>query len=399
MIEPKEALDRLRHANLLPPSAVLDDEELAASVAECERRVAVERGNATPETPRTEEYLRPVPGSRPRWRPALVFSVAVASLVVLVGAVALLTGSDSLVLEPDVANTSPPTTSGIVGSVAYVDGLVYYEDADRTLQTSVFFPAEGDGPWPVVVVFHEYQRRGQERALSRRIAERGAVAFAPVWVDEYARSASEYLTGTMWERAACAVGYAQAQADSYGGDPVRTAVVGDGGGEHPAAWVALGLADTRDCADPIRFQPTGFAAGSSQWFFQQRQFDSAFTAEDSVAVDTVDRFFNPSRWSPAQDLSVFLWATAFSGNSNEIDDPPSADSWIWTRDPDGDIVEDLAAVEAFDDGLLTFSDNSRLMELRMLQAGIDVSYYESDANGYSLDDNAFESIWQLMAGR
>ena len=399
MIDSKDALNRLQRANLLPPGAVLEHEELAASVAECERRVARERGAAGTAGRRTEESLRPVPGSRPRWRPALVFSLAFLALVVLVGTVALLTGSDSLVLEPDVANTSPPTTSGMIGNVAYIDRLVYYEDVDRTLHTAVYFPAEGDGPWPVVIVYSEHRRRAQDQALARRIAERGAVAFAPVWVDEYAATATEYLAGAMWERAACVVGYAQAQADSYGGDPVRTTVVGAAGGEHPAAWVALGLADSSICAEPILYQPSGLVAGLSQWLFQEEQFDPAYAAEDSVAIDTVDRFFSPERWNPADELSVFLWATAWSDNSNQIEDPPSVDSWVWSRDPDGDIVEDLAAVGAFADGLITYGDNARLMELRMLQAGIDVTYSESDAAGYSLDDSVFESLWQLVTGR
>ena len=129
-------------------------------------------------------------------------------------------------------------------------------------------------------------------------------------------------------------------------------------------------------------------------------FDPAFVTDGGVpGAETVDRFFNPARWELAEDLSVFLWSTAWPGNSKRIDDPPGLDSWVWTRDPDGDIVEDLAAVDAFDGALITFSDNTRLMNLRMTQAGVDVSYYESDAAGFSLDDNAFESIWRLVAAR
>ncbi|MDJ0662909.1 MAG: hypothetical protein QNJ75_00015 [Acidimicrobiia bacterium] len=437
MIEPKDALSRLRSANLLPPGDELNEAERAAVVAECEQRVAVERGTAAPEMGRAGESLRPVSGGRWRWRPALVFSVAFVAVLAVAAVFALLNDSGGLILEPDVANTppttsaitdgvadpspttsatsddvspttsaisddvadAPPTPSGMVGDVAYINELVYYEDADRTLETSVFFPAEGDGPWPVVVVYSEYRRRAQEWTLARRIAERGAVVFSASWVDEYPASASEYLTGTMWERAACAVSYAQAQAGSYGGDPGRTTVVGDGGGEHPAAWVALGLADTSNCADPILYQPTGLAAGHSQWFFQEQQFDSAFASDDSGAVDTVDRFFNPERWEAAGDLSAFLWSTAYSGNANEINDPPSEESWIWSRDPDGDLVADLASVDAFDDGLITFRDNARLMNSRMIQSGVDVAHYESDNLGWGLDEIAFEGIWQVVAGR
>jgi hypothetical protein len=402
MTDPNNALDRLRRANLVHTTATFDNEELAAVVDECERRVASERGAAPGRGAGTGETLRPVSVPRQRWRPVLVFSLAFATLVVVVGAVALFVGSDGLVPEPDVVSDEPTTTVAIstIGGVASVDHLEYYSDAERTLEASVFFPAEGHGPWPVVVVYSEFGINAQERDLSRRIADRGAVVFAPVWVyqDGTTQTGSEYLTGVMWDRAACAVGYAQAQAEVYGGDPARTTVVGAAGGEHPATWVALGLADASGCAEPIRFQPTGLVAGKSQWLFQQEGFDPTFVAEDAVGVDTVDRFFNPERWKAAEDLRVYLWSTSGKSNSNEIDDPPAADSWIWSRDPSGAIVEDLTAVDAFADGLITFSDNSRLMHLRMAEAGIDVTRYESDDPGYSLDDTAFESIWQLIAG-
>ena len=277
---------------------------------------------------------------------------------------------------------------------------MYYTDEERSLETSVFFPAAGDGPWPVVVVYSEFTLDAQERHLALQIAERGAVVFAPVWVDMYppTLTASEYLAGAMWDRATCAVGYAQAKANTYGGDPARTTVVGDAGGEHPAAWVALGLTDTTACAEPIRFQPTGLVAGESQWLFQEEQFNAAFGATDGAALDTVDRFFSPERWNSTDGLRVFLWATSWEGNSNEINDPPAVDSWIWSRDLRGDIVEDLAAVGAFDDGLITFRDNSRLMQLRMTRAGIGVTLYESDDPMYSLDDIALDDIWQLVIG-
>ena len=89
---------------------------------------------------------------------------------------------------------------------------------------------------------------------------------------------------------------------------------------------------------------------------------------------------------------MFLWATSWSGNSNEVDDPPAEGSWIWSRDPGADLIEDLAAVDAFDDGLITFGDNARLMRLRMAQAGIDVSLHEIDNSGYALDDDTFERV-------
>ena len=85
MIEPKDALNRLRSANLLPPGAELDDEELAATVAECEQRLAVERDTAVAGSRVAEEALRRRPSLGPggalhwsarspwqRWSPLLL---------------------------------------------------------------------------------------------------------------------------------------------------------------------------------------------------------------------------------------------------------------------------------------------------------------------------------------
>lgn len=401
MTDPQTALDRLRRANPVRHTETLDSDELGAVVTECKRRVDEARrgGGMTDET----QSVPPVPVAPPpsRLRPAFVFAFAFAAVLIVVGAIALFGGAEQPAVAPKptsttaVSTTTPPQ---VVGGVASLDHFVYYSDAERTLETSVFFPAEGSGPWPVAIVYGEFELNGQGRGLARQIAERGAVVFAPTWVDEGQgmRVAAEYLTGGMWDRAACAVGYAQAHAASFGGDTTRTAVVGAAGGDHPAAWVALGLADTSACAEPISSQLTGLVAGESQWLFQEAIFDPAFAQPDAPAVDTVDRFFNPEQWRIPEELSVFLWATAWTGNSNTIDDPPAEDSWIWTRDPSGAIVEDLAAVDAFEDGLITFSDNSRLMNLRMTRAGIDVTYYESDDPGYSIDDALFDGIWALL---
>lgn len=408
MINPNDALDRLRRANSVPATAKLDGDELAAAVGECERRIAVQRGAAGGRPQSTEGFPPPVRHPWHRWRPVLIFSLVFVAVTAVVGMVALFDGSTGSAPDQDVVSnpaqlttTLPSVTTlpiRIFGGVASVEDLEYYADGERVLETSVFFPAEGDGPWPVVVVYSEFLLGKQSDGLARRIADRGAVVFAPVWADATppALSGSEYLSGAMWDRAACAVGYAQAQADTFGGDLLRTTVIGQGGGEHPATWAALGLANTNECPEPIRHQPTGLVAGESQWLFQEESFNAVFIAVDSIASDTVDLFFNPERWDTADDLSVLLWSTSWSGNSNEIENPPAEDSWIWSRDPTGAIVEDLATVGAFDDELITLRDNSWLMELRMARAGIDVTHVE-EAETLSVIVN-LDEIWSLISG-
>ena len=55
-----------------------------------------------------------------------------------------------------------------------------------------------------------------------------------------------------------------------------------------------------------------------------------------------------------------------------MENPPDEGSWVWIRETASLHVDDLAAVGAFDDGLIDWADNARLMELRMQAAGVDV---------------------------
>ncbi len=396
MTDARTALDRLRHVNPLRADDAIDPVELQTVVAECERRVQETSRASTKQAVTSMD--RP-PGKR--FRPAFVVAAAFTVAIALVGAIVIFGDASQTAptTSPPATTPAPPTSMpiAVLGNVAYVDDLVYYADDERTLETSMFFPAEGRGPWPVVVIYSEFSVNAAETYLGRRLAERGAVVFTPVWVDARPPTSTEYLTGQMWDRAACAVGFAQAAAEAVGGDPTRTVVAGDGGGEHPAAWIALGHADESVCPTPIQHELAGLAAGQTQWFFQEGQFDDAFAASETIGVDIVDRFFNPDRWQVPAEFSVVLWATAwYDGNSNTIDDPPTGDSWIWSRDPTGTLVADLATVDAFDDGLITFRDNARLMQLRMTQAGIDVTYDETTEPYFDIGP-ALERIWRLLS--
>jgi hypothetical protein len=276
---------------------------------------------------------------------------------------------------------------------------VYWTDGAFDYTVDVYHPADGVGPWPVVVVYPPNASGSTAGTLARAMAERGAIVFAPVSVlSRDLTSPDTYIDGGLFDRAACAVGFAQANAGAYGGDPARTTLIGAAGGEHHATWAALGIMRTDVCADPIRHSPIGLVVGMPQWLFQVEYWDEPISDAGSNGADTLDRFWNPARWRPASDLRVHIWASATQSNSRSITTPVGADSWIHLRDTTGDLVDDLDAVGAFADGSVRFDDNARAMYLRMRRAGIAVTLDQMATSTWNVEHTQHEQMWEIVSG-
>jgi len=249
--------------------------------------------------------------------------------------------------------------------------LVYLEDDEGTWTLDVTAP-DSDGPWPLIVVIPPQFPSG---TVAPRLAERGAVVVqGSAWAPEAAWTSdpNPHLYGVM-DRAACIVSWAQAHAGDYGADPEVTTIIGYSGGAMAATWVGLGLADDTGCDEPIAHLPVALVPGESQFLFHHQRWDPAFESGDPEPTATLDCLLNPERWNVSPDLRVGLWsATNPIAETRPIANPPAADSWIWLRDAATPVVDDLAAVGAFDDEAITWHDNALLMEQRLQSVGIDV---------------------------
>jgi acetyl esterase/lipase len=297
------------------------------------------------------------------------------------------------------ATTAPSTTVVIDRlEVDQVKELPYLSDDEGEWTLDVFYPTE-EGPWPLVVVFPGACDNCAAITLARTLAQRGAVVAAPrYWHGPGSSTATDYLIGNIHnDRAACAVGYAQAIATDYAGRADQTTVVGFSAGVHPAGWVGLGVADDEMCEEQITHPPVGLVVGDSQFIFQDTLWDDAFQNETLGAADTVDRFINPARWNVPDNLSVFLWSTESGGTSRPIEDPPEPDSWVWSRDTTGTLVEDLGAVGALDTGRVGFFGNGLLLEQRMLDAGIDVTHVQYPG-GHNYNLEVYDRIMEVVTG-
>ena len=236
-----------------------------------------------------------------------------------------------------------------------------------------------DGGWPVLVTFHG-AAAGTSAADMAEVARSGAVVVAPRWIlpgwDETnldALDPVEYVDGALFDVAWCALGAAQEAAAAHGGDPGLTTVEGFSAGVHPAAWVGLGVVRDNPCPELAVTAPVAMVVGDSQWLFEGfgDEWDATFADASSRATDTVDRFLNPDRWSVPDGFVAYLWSSEADDADRAVDDPPADDSWLRTRGGE-DIVVDLEALGAFDDGSIGFLDNGLLMALRMEGAGLTV---------------------------
>ena len=103
----------------------------------------------------------------------------------------------------------------------------------------VFAPQQ-PGKWPVVIFLHGGGlNKGSVKGVSRVIAGRGAVVFAPTWRSSESTVLDEQSQPVGYNDAACAVRFARANAADYRGDPSRIVLIGHSAGGAAGATIAL----------------------------------------------------------------------------------------------------------------------------------------------------------------
>jgi hypothetical protein len=289
--------------------------------------------------------------------------------------------------SPSEAVSTTTVQAGQTGGIAETEEFIYLEDQAGSWSLKVFYPTE-KGHSPLIMMISPAP--GWVDGHARILAELGAVI---VVVESWATTADPalWLTGDM-NRPACALGWAQAHADDYGAIAGMTTVDGYSGGAMPAAWVALGVADDSSCEFNVSERPVGLVAGESQFLFHNERWDPAFVSGDPEPPKTLDGLLNPERWNASSDLRVGLWSAENPiGETRALENPPADDSWIWLRDTATPVVDDLISIGALDDERIDWSDNARLMTLRMEQAGIDVQNQV-----YNIGHDYSEEVYDLV---
>ena len=254
-----------------------------------------------------------------------------------------------------------------------MEDLTYLTIEGKAFEADIYVP-EGEGPWPVVVMFHG-NLDGKNDSTTTVVAEAAAAAgmyvFVPNWLTGKTRITPESFD--FFSAAAnCAVAYAQPDPDVS----LPVVVYGFSAGVGPASRAALDPASEPipGCVAENPPAPiTGAVLGDGEYFLQSTIFDGAFAADLEAMQATLATFIDPSLWPTDMETRFFLWFADEGTAPRYLDDPWDETGWLAQRDPDGSIRDDLDRLGQLDDGVISFIDQGQFMALRLEEAGIEVT--------------------------
>ncbi|HZD05072.1 MAG TPA: hypothetical protein VE173_09140, partial [Longimicrobiales bacterium] len=144
--------------------------------------------------------------------------------------------------DPSATASPSPSTPSAEELRELYQSVLYQEDPDGTQYAmSVYAPAAEGGPWPVAVMIHGAGGSRLDQ-WARAVASKGVVAYVPYWPDDSpwhsAKGFRADMTPTI-EQLACAVRFARAEAERYGGDPSNLTLLGHSAGANFASVIAF----------------------------------------------------------------------------------------------------------------------------------------------------------------
>lgn len=269
---------------------------------------------------------------------------------------------DTTVVDTSASPASPTTSADVAAAepadtleTVLVTDLVYHESDERFSAasglTDVIAPTEG-GPWPTVVVFHgdpRFVSKTWHRSDATEIAAHGRVVFLPTWGKTtlgYDAASIDDTWNVVVQEASCAVAYAAAHAEDYGGDPDHLTLYGLSAGGN--AVLMAGLAE----AEPLE---TCAASGPAVTTQALVPIDADWVlggSWDSQLTENPEAFYSITPWrhlDGSQNLHIYVMSTEDQTLVRSVE-PDPATSWLSYRHPDIDLPAQLKAMGFLDDG-------------------------------------------------
>ncbi len=276
-------------------------------------------------------------------------------------------------------NANVPTTERTnTLETRLVTDLVYHPTDDRFSAdsglTDVIAPTEG-GPWPTVVVFHGdpfFTSKTWHRSDATEIAGHGRVVFLPAWGHTTLPLDPASLEDT-WEvvvrEVTCAVAFAAAHTEEYGGDPDHISVYGLSAGGNAVLMAGLAGAEPLEtCVAPgPAVTPEALAPIDADWVLGG--------SWDSQLSENPEAFYSMTPWrylDGSQDLRIYVMVTEDPTLVRSVD-PDPATSWLSYRHPDIDLPAELEALGFLDDGKFGVVESGEYAHEVLVAAGYDAT--------------------------
>jgi hypothetical protein len=249
----------------------------------------------------------------------------------------------------------PVTTVANAMETRLMTDLVYHPMDDRfrgdSGMTDVIAPTEG-GPWPTVVVFHGdpfFASKTWHRSDATEIAGNGRVVFLPAWGHTTLPFDAASLADT-WDvivrEVTCAVAFAAAHTEDYGGDPDHLTLYGLSAGGNAVLMAGLAGAEPLEtCVAPgPAITPGALVPIDADWVLGG--------SWDSQLKENPEAFYSITPWrylDGSQNLDIYVMSTEDQTLVRSVD-PDPATSWLSYRHPDIDLPAELEAMGFLDDG-------------------------------------------------
>lgn len=259
-----------------------------------------------------------------------------------------------------------------------VTDLVYHSSDDRFSAasglTDVIAPTEG-GPWPTVVVFHGDPRsvsKTSHRSDATEIAGHGRVVFLPAWghtMLSYDAASLDSHWDLVVQEASCAVAFAAAHTEEYGGDPDHITLYGLSAGGNAVLMAGLAGAEpleTCTAPGPV-ISPEALVPIDADWVLGG--------GWDSQLSENPEAFYSITPWrhlDGSQDMRIYVMVTEDQRLVRSVD-PDPATSWLSYRHPDIDLSAELEAMGFLDDGEFGVVESGEYAYEVLIDAGYDAT--------------------------
>jgi acetyl esterase/lipase len=266
-------------------------------------------------------------------------------------------------VEPTATPTELPKMDYDGYESRFIHNVPYVPGGSVDQELDIYYPTEGDGPFPVVFAIHGGGFRWETKTNYLRYASfYNQLGYALVSIDY--RLAPDFTYPAQVQDSFCALAWIYANADTYSFDSEHIVAIGESSGGYLVAM--LGAVDTPN----LYMEGCPYTLPETNWIHGIVPFYGAFDLTNTDGI---------SDWVMQECLEPYL-GTTFSDAPAELLTEASPISWVDGSEPPFLVVHDLS-----DTLLLSWTAEDFASKLE--EAGVETELLLVEAeHGYVTDD-------------